>query len=376
MSYARLFRSILRRTVNAPVAPSLDVPALLERLLAGDAIDDATVETTFGALLDGALTAAQIAAILVALRAKGETAAEIAAAARALRARAVSVHPGLPAGTPLLDTCGTGGDGAHTFNVSTVSAIVLAACGAKVAKHGNRAVSSRAGSADLVEALDVPIEGPSPGFEERQLRSLERVGLAFFFAPRHHGALRHAASVRRELGVRTVMNLLGPIANPAGATHQLLGVFDDRRRATLASVLGRLGSVRAWVVHGLACEGAPRGLDEVSTAGPTRVTVLDGGALEEREIVPEDAGLARVSLEALKGSDAHGNAAIARAVLAGERVPPRTAVVLNTACALVIAGVAGDLREGRERAEAALDRGDAARTLEAWRAEMRAEASG
>jgi anthranilate phosphoribosyltransferase len=359
--------------VTAPAAPSLDVPALLERLLAGEAIDDAAVETTFGALLDGALTAAQIAAILVALRAKGETAAEIAAAARALRARAVTVDPRLPAGTPLLDTCGTGGDGAHTFNVSTVSAIVLAACGAKVAKHGNRAVSSRAGSADLVEALDVPLEGPSPEFEERQLRSLDRVGIAFFFAPRHHGALRHAASVRRELGVRTVMNLLGPIANPAGATHQLLGVFDDRRRATLASVLGRLGSARAWVVHGLACEGAPRGLDEVSTAGPTRVTVLDGGALEEREIVPEDAGLPRVSLEALKGSDAHGNAVIARAVLAGEPLPPRTAVVLNTACALVIAGIARDLREGRERAEAALDRGDAARTLDGWRAVMRAE---
>ena len=370
MSYAAALRLPLRLVVTPPVAPPLDVPALLERLLAGEAIDDATVESAFGALLDGALTAAQIAALLVAFRAKGETPAEIAAAVRALRARAHVVRPGLPPGTPLLDTCGTGGDGAHTFNVSTVAAIVSAACGAKVAKHGNRAVSSRAGSADRVEALGVPIEGPSPAFEERQLRALEQSGIAFFFAPRHHGALRHAGPVRRELGVRTLMNLLGPIANPAGATHQLLGVFDDRRRAAIASVLGRLGSARAWVVHGLACEGAPRGLDEVSTAGVTRVTVLEKGALEEREIVPEDAGLARVSMEALKGSDAQGNAALARAVLAGEPVGARAAVVLNAACALVVAGLARDLREGRERAEAALDRGDAARTLEAWRACM------
>jgi anthranilate phosphoribosyltransferase len=355
-------------SVTARAPSPLEVPQLLERALAGEALDDATVEAAFGAILDGALTAAQIAAILVALRAKGETAAEIAAAARALRARAHPLSLELPPGTPLLDTCGTGGDGAHTFNVSTVSAIVLAACGAKVAKHGNRAVSSRAGSADLLEALGVRIEGPSPDFDERLARALDEVGITFLYAPRHHGALRHAAPVRRELGVRTLMNLLGPLANPAGATHQLLGVFDDLRRATLASVLARLGTVRAWVVHGVASAGAPRGLDEVSTEGPTRVTVLERGALHEREIVPEDAGLSRVPLSALAGGDAHANAAIANAVLAGEPLPARSAVVLNTACALVVAGIAGDLREGRERAEAALDRGDAARTLDRWRA--------
>lgn len=358
-------------TSPIPSSPALDVPALLERALGGEALDDATVERAFGAILDGALTAAQIAGLLVALRAKGETAGEIAAATRALRARAVTLPVALPPGTPLLDTCGTGGDGAHTFNVSTVSAIVLAACGAKVAKHGNRAVSSRAGSADLLEALGIRIEGAAPEFDDQLARSLEQVGITFLYAPRHHGALRHAAPVRRELGVRTLLNLLGPLANPAGATHQLLGVFDDRRRATLASVLARLGAARAWVVHGVASAGAPRGLDEVSTEGPTRVTVLDAGALSEREIVPEDAGLARVPLAALAGGDAHDNAAIAHAVLGGEPVPARTAVVLNTACALVVAGVAADLREGRERAEAALDRGDAARTLDAWRAVMR-----
>jgi len=234
---------------------------VLERLLAREDLDSATVERVFGAILDGALLPAQIAAFAVALRAKGETPEEIAAAARTLRARATKVTPRCDAHEPILDTCGTGGDGSHTFNVSTVSAIVVAACGVTVAKHGNRAVSSRAGSADLVEALGIPLEGASPDFDRRQLDALDEARIAFFFAPRHHGALRHAAATRRELGVRTVFNLLGPVANPAGATHQLLGVFEDGRRATIAGVLKLLGSKRAWVVHAEPCEGAPRGLD-------------------------------------------------------------------------------------------------------------------
>ena len=348
-------------------------PSILERLLAREDLDEATLEQVFGAILDGALSGAQIAAFAIALRAKGETPSEIAAAARALRFRAHMVRPKLAAGAPLVDTCGTGGDGAHTFNVSTVAAIVVAGCGVTVAKHGNRAISSRAGSADLVEALGVPLEGEGPSFDARLARSMEEHRLAFLFAPRHHSALRHAAAVRRELGVRTVFNLLGPIANPAGATHQLVGVFENGRRTMLCDVLRRLGGVRAWVVHGDPCEGAPRGLDEVSPSGETRVTELCAdGSLRETIVTPEDAGLERVSLAALRGGDANENAVIARAVLAGERSAARTAVVLNVACALVVAGTAADLREGRERAETAIDRGDAATTLERWRAFMTA----
>lgn len=348
--------------------------AVLERVLAGEDLDAAAVERVFGAILDGELTPAQIAGLAVALRAKGETADEIAAAARALRARASMVRPRLEPGAPLLDTCGTGGDGASTINVSTVAAIVSAACGIAVAKHGNRAVSSRAGSADLVEALGIPLEGEG-SFDARLQSAMERVGIAFLFAPRHHGALRHAAPVRRELGVRTIFNLLGPLANPAGATHQLVGVFDDRRRATFASVLKLLGTKGAWVVHGAPCEGAPRGLDEVSPSGPTFVTELrDDGSIQELVIEPSDAGLQPIALSSLAGGDREANARVAEAILAGERGGPRDAVVLNVACALRVVGSASDLWEGRARAEEAIDRGDARRILEAWRAHMHADA--
>lgn len=349
----------------------LSLPQVLERLLAREDLEPELVERTFGRIFDGELTPAQIAAFAVALRAKGETDAEIAAAARALRSRARMIRPRITEGAPLLDTCGTGGDGAHTINVSTLSAIVVAACGVTVAKHGNRAISSRAGSADVLEALglriDAQAEGDADQFDARLGTAMEEVGIAFLFAPRHHGALRHAAVARRELGVRTVFNLLGPIANPAGATHQLIGVFDDRRRGTLASVLGLLGGRRAWIVHGLPCEGAPRGLDEVSPSGVTRITELgEDGTLTEREMHPSDAGLEPIPLSAIAGGSAEDNARIAHAVLAGERSGARTAVVLNAACALVVAG-AGDLREARERAEAAIDRGDAREMLARWR---------
>jgi len=348
-------------------------PEILEQLLARQDLAPAAVEQVFGALFDGELTPAQIGALAVALRAKGETPVEIASAARALRSRAARIEPRVEGA--IVDTCGTGGDGASTFNVSTVCAIVVAACGVAVAKHGNRAVSSRAGSADLIEALGVPIDHDDrSSFDERLKRSIEEIGIAFLFAPRHHGALRHAAPVRRELGVRTVFNLLGPLANPGGATHHLLGLFDDRRRATFAEVLRLLGTKRAWIVHGHASEGAPRGLDEVSTATETNVTELRAdGTIVETRIHPSDAGLEPVSLSALAGGDASDNARIAAAILDGERVPPRTAVVLNVACALVVAERARDLREGRERAEDALDRGDAKRVFEDWRAHMRGE---
>jgi len=346
---------------------------ILEQLLARQDLEPAAVEQIFGAILDGELTPAQIAALAIALRAKGETAIEIAAAARALRSRAARIEPRVDGA--VIDTCGTGGDGAATFNVSTVCAIVVAACGVAVAKHGNRAVSSRAGSADLIEALGIPIDDPDrAAFDARLRSSIEEIGIAFLFAPRHHAALRHAAPVRRELGVRTIFNLLGPLANPGGATHQLLGLFDDRRRASFAEVLRLLGTKRAWVVHGHASDGAPRGLDEVSTAVETNVTELCAdGTIHELRIHPRDAGLEPVSLSALAGGDASDNARIAAAILDGERQGPRTAVVLNVACALVVAERAADLREGRARAEEALDRGDAKRTFERWRAHMRGD---
>ena len=348
-------------------------PEILEQVLAREDLAPAVVEQIFGAIFDGELTPAQIAAFAVALRSKGETPIEIAAAARALRARATRIEPRVDGA--VIDTCGTGGDGAATFNVSTVCAIVVAACGVAVAKHGNRAVSSRSGSADLIEALGIPIDHPDrTAFDARLRSSIEGVGIGFLFAPRHHAALRHAAPVRRELGVRTMFNLLGPLANPGGATHQLLGLFDDRRRATFAEVLRLLGTKRAWIVHGHASEGAPRGLDEVSTANETNVTVLSAdGSIAETVIHPRDAGMEEAPLSSLAGGDAHDNARIAAAILDGERAGPRAAVVLNVACALVVAERARDLREGRERAEEALDRGDAKRTLERWRAHMRGE---
>jgi anthranilate phosphoribosyltransferase len=339
---------------------------LLEQLLARRDLMPDAVEEAFGAIFDGKLTPAQIAAFAVALRAKGETPEEIAAAARALRNRALSVTPRVNG--PIMDTCGTGGDGAATFNVSTATAIVLASCGVAVAKHGNRAISSRAGSADVLEALGLPIDN----VEVAKLRgSIEDIGIAFLFAPRHHSALRHAAAVRRELGVRTIFNLLGPLANPGGATHQLLGLFDDSRRGTFAEVLRLLGTKRAWIVHGEPCEGAPRGLDEVSPTTNTRVTELSNGILRELTIHPRDAGLEPIALSELAGGDANDNAKILLALLAGERSGVRTAVVLNTACALMVAERVNDLRSGREMAEAALDRGDAQQTLDRWRERMK-----
>ncbi|MBI2394917.1 MAG: anthranilate phosphoribosyltransferase [Deltaproteobacteria bacterium] len=357
--------------------PVSSFPQLLERLLAREELPAEAIEQLFGAILDGALTQAQIAAAAVALRAKGETAGEIAAAARALRARAKTIDAHVEG--PILDTCGTGGDSAATFNVSTLAAVVVAAAGVHVAKHGNRAISSRSGSADLLEALGIPIEdgGDHAGFDARLRACLERDRIAFFFAPRHHSALRHAAPVRRELGVRTIFNLLGPLSNPAGATHQLLGVFDDARRHAFAEVLRLLGVRAAWVVHGLPVDGAPRGLDEVSPAGPTHVSELRAdGTIVDRTVEPRDAGLEPVALASLAGGDAIANAAIARSVLAGERNGARVAVVLNAACALLLAGRASDLREARERAEAAIDRGDAAATLDAWREHMRGDTGG
>jgi anthranilate phosphoribosyltransferase len=304
-------------------------------------------------ILAGEATAAQIAALAISLRMKGETADEIAGMAQAMRDR---VPPLRTRRSPLLDTCGTGGgdgSGQGKFNISTTVAIVTASCGVAVAKHGNRAVTSRTGSADVLEALGVRLD-LTP---ESAGRSLDVLGITFLFAPNYHTAMRNAAPARREVGVRTVFNLLGPLTNPAGAARQLLGVYDDRYVATLAEVLRRLGSERAMVVHGAD------GMDELTVFGPNHVAELRDGAIREFSVDPAGLGLAHTDRAAVAGGSPQENAARTRAILAGEKGPARDIVVLNTAAALVVAGVSPELEAGVERAQRALDSGDASRKL-------------
>jgi anthranilate phosphoribosyltransferase len=314
----------------------------LSRAQAAEAVD---------AMLDGGAPVAQIAAFLVAMRMKGETPDEIAGAAQALRARAQKVNVSLDR---LIDTCGTGGDSSHTFNISTTAAFVAAAGGARVAKHGNRAVSSRCGSADVLTALGVEVE-LSP---EAVAGCIEECGIGFLFAPRHHAAMRHVAPVRKELGLRTLFNLLGPLANPAGARRQLLGVYAAHLVPIMARTLAELGCDRAFVVHG---DG---GLDEISTSGPTRVAEVRGGEVREFELLPEQVGVKRAPLEALKGGDSAENAALLRGVLGGEDGARRQAVVLNAGAALAAAGVCEGIAEGVSLAEKAIDSGAALDRLE------------
>jgi anthranilate phosphoribosyltransferase len=327
---------------------------LIAKLVARESLDAASMEQAMDAVLRGEATQAQIAALLVALRMKGETAGEIAAAARAMRRHAVPVS--VQVDGAIMDTCGTGGDGAGSFNISTVAAIVVAACGVTVAKHGNRAASSQAGSADVLEALGVDVVAAP----ERIARCIEQVGIGFMFARAHHPAMKHVAGVRAELGVRTLFNFLGPLANPAGATHQLLGVGDGERLEIMAEVLCVLGTQAAWVVHGHG------GLDEVSLSGPTRVAEVRGGSVRCFEVGPADFGVARAELAALRGGDAAHNASLARAILAGERGPKRDAVVVNAAAALCAVGVADTPALGARMAAEALDDGRANAKLAAW----------
>lgn len=326
----------------------------IKEIVAGHDLSPEDVEAAMDEILEGEASTAQIAAFVVGLRMKGESAIEIAAAARSLRKHCETIRPQVDG--PLLDTCGTGGDGLQTFNISTAAAIVAAACGVAVAKHGNRAVSSKAGSADVLEALGVRIDlGP-----ERVLRCIEEVGIGFMFAPSHHAAMRHAAPVRRELGVRTLFNLLGPLSNPASASHQLVGVYDPGRIEQLAQALAALGLTAAWVVHG---EG---GLDEISPAGPSAVAQLADGEVSRFEVCPSDFGLSEVPVESLGGGDAACNAAIIRDVLDARKGPARIAVVLNAAAALCVTGVAGDPRTAAEQAAEAIDNGDAKQMLARW----------
>jgi anthranilate phosphoribosyltransferase len=319
---------------------------VLERLLAGNDLDGQTTEECFTALMAGEWSEPEQAAFLVALRAKGETAGEVAAAARVLRSFAVPVATSR---TPLIDTCGTGGDGAHTLNISTGAALVAAACGVAVAKHGNRSVSSRCGSADVLEALGVPLE-----LEPEALGALlEAEGFAFLFAPRLHPAMRAVMPVRRVLGVRTVFNLLGPLANPAGVKRQVVGVYNAAVMSLVAGALAELGAEHAWVIHG------EDGLDELSVCAPTRLIEVRQGRVGGEQIVdPAKLGIPPATRADLAGGDAAENAARLRCILAGEeRSPAGDAVALNAAAALVVAGVSKGLASGLETARACMAEG-------------------
>ncbi len=325
--------------------------------------EDLTAEEAAAAMADvmeGRAAPAQIAGLLIGLAMKGERPSEIVGLARAMREHAVqlSTRPRRPGGPgkddTVFDTCGTGGDRSGTFNISSCAAIVVAACGVRVAKHGNRSVSSRSGSADVFEALGVRITA-TPAVVER---CLAEVGIAFFFAPTFHPSMRHAAEARRELGVRTVFNLLGPLTNPAGATRQLVGVPRPECTELLARALMLLGSDRAWVVYGAD------GIDEISTTGYTKVSECREGSVNTFYLHPADVGVPKAPPEALKGGDAHENAAIIQRVLAGARGPARDVVVLNAGAALFIAGAASSVEEGIAMGSQALDRGEAQRTLD------------
>jgi anthranilate phosphoribosyltransferase len=342
---------------GAPIA----FPRVFEELASPARPAPATLRAAFDAIFAGAWTPVQIAGFAVALRMRGEDAETIAAAVHAMRAVMIPVDHGLPL---VVDTCGTGGDGMGTLNLSTAAAVVVAAAGLPVAKHGNRSVSSRTGSADVLEALGLAIDVDLA----RHPEILRRAGITFLFAPAHHPALRHSGPPRRELAVRTIFNALGPIANPARATHQLIGAYEDRLRPILAETLGRLGSRRAWVVRG------EDGLDEMSPFGPTRVAELEGGEVRERVVVPEDFGLDRAAEGALAGGDAAGNAARIRAILAGEDDPAAGAVALNAAAAIAVAREATDargLRDAAGEARDAMRSGAALRTLASWCAAAR-----
>jgi anthranilate phosphoribosyltransferase len=315
--------------------------------------EDLTVDEAAAAMdeiMEGRAQPAQIAGLLIALAMKGERPAEVVGLARTMRAKATKLSRVYP---NVFDTCGTGGDRAHTFNVSTVAALVVAASGVRVAKHGNRSVSSRCGSADLFEALGVNVGAPAPVVE----RCLTDVGVAFFFAPTFHPSMKHAGPTRRELGIRTAFNLLGPLTNPAGASRQIVGVPRPDFTELVARALALLGSTRAWVVHGAD------GLDELSTTGYTKVSECRNGSVRTFYVHPSDFGLAKVSPSELLGGDAAENAAIVTSILAGARGPARDVVVLNAGAALFIAGAVNAVGDGIARAGAALDSGAARQTL-------------
>jgi anthranilate phosphoribosyltransferase len=324
----------------------------LQRLLDGHDLGREETREVMGEIMRGEATPAQIGGFLVALRAKGETPDEIAGCAEAMREHVLPVRPQRD---DLVDTAGTGGDGARTINISTAAALVAAAAGAAVAKHGNRAVSSACGSADVLEALGFELEQEP----KRIAQSIDELGFGFLFAPAHHPAMRHAAPVRKELATRTVFNVLGPLTNPAGARAQVVGVYSPQLVRTIAEVLARLGARRAYVVHGAG------GIDELSPVGPNLVCEVVNGSVHERELDPEsELGVPRCSVDELRGGTPDQNAAAIRAVLAGAGGGRRSAILLNAAGAIAAGGHAADLREGYDVARETVDSGAAAERLE------------
>jgi anthranilate phosphoribosyltransferase len=322
---------------------------LLNRLAAGQILTEAETGEFFAACLRGEPTPSQVAAAVTALRVRGETVPEIAACARAMRAAALPLEHDYD----VVDTCGTGGDGAHTFNISTAAALVAAGGGLKIAKHGSRALSSKSGSSDVLTELGVNIQAS----REQSMRALEEAGICFLFAPSYHSAMRHVTPVRAELGFRTIFNLLGPLSNPAGARRQVMGVYDPRLIEPLAEVLGMLGATRAWVVHG-------SGLDELTTTGETEVAEWDDGRVRRFTVTPEDAGLKRAQLKDLRGGEPRKNARALKDLLAGKTGPYRDVVLLNTAAVFLVAGKAGSLEEGAALAARSIDEGHARAALD------------
>ncbi|MDP8918019.1 MAG: anthranilate phosphoribosyltransferase [Pseudomonadota bacterium] len=322
----------------------------LAKVATGASLTRDEAQDAFDDLLSGEVTPAQGGAFLMALRVRGEALDEIVGAVSAMRGRMLRVN----APPEAIDIVGTGGDHSGSYNISTLAAIIVASCGVPVAKHGNRAASSKSGTADVLAALGVKLGLDATGLE----RCLKEVGLCFMFAQTHHAAMRHVAPVRVELGTRTIFNLLGPLSNPAGATNQLLGVFSEAWLEPLTQVLKELGSRKVWTVHG------SDGLDEMTTTGPTLVAALENGAIRRFTVTPDEVGLPTAKLEDLKGGDPEHNATQLRAVLEGARIPYRDVALLNAAASLVIADAAANLRDGLDRATRALDSGASKATLD------------
>lgn len=341
--------------------------AYLAQLVEGRSLDASQATAAFESIMSGEATPAQTAALLALIQQRGATADELVGAATVMREKVVPVS--VPAGMTVIDTCGTGGDHAGTFNISTAAALVTAGAahphGMGVAKHGNRSVTSSSGSSSVLETLGVKLQVGS----ETLSQCLAEAGLCFCFAPNHHPAMKHAIGPRQELGFRTIFNLLGPLTNPAGARRQVIGVYDDALTEPIARVLDRLGAEHAMVVHGKTyaapdvTEGG-LGLDEITTTGPTRMTVLKGGELETTELHPADLGLQAASIAELRCDGPEASAAMVRGVLSGEPGPARDIVCLNAAAALVVADLAADLTEGLKLAARTLDNGGAQRALD------------
>ena len=338
---------------SAGTADVTTTAGAIARVAMGSSLSETEAYVVMNQIMDGGATPSQISSLITALRMKGETVDEIVGFARAMREHATPVRPSV---TGYVDTCGTGGDGLHTFNISTTTAFVVAGAGVPVAKHGNRAVSSAAGSADVLEALGVTID-LSPA---DVARCVDEAGVGFLFAQALHSSMRHAGPTRREIGIRTVFNLLGPLTNPAGAKRQLLGIYDPKLAPVMAEVAGRLGAERVLVVNGHP------GMDEVSTTGPTVVSEYDavGGNVRTYEVTPESVGIARGTLADIAGGDAAENAVIVRSILGGESGPRRDVVVINAAAALLAAGKVADLAEGVVLARASIDSGRALEALD------------